>query len=98
MHLKAGVLTIPRSKHGEARPVPLTSDVRALRSRRPQSLDACALIIGNHRSESKPPMKDPMIPKMRSKPMVRFRSHDHDVAEDEPSRSVFTGATGESIW
>lgn len=45
--LKAGVLTIPRSKHGEARHVPLTSEVRAIISRRPRSLDASALIFPN---------------------------------------------------
>jgi len=45
--LKAGVLTIPRSKHGEARHVPLTSDVRTIISRRPWALDATALIFPN---------------------------------------------------
>ena len=45
--LKAGVLTIPRSKHGEVRHVPLTSEVRAIISRRPRSLDASALIFPN---------------------------------------------------
>jgi integrase len=45
--LKAGVLTIPRSKHGEARHVPLTSEVRAIISRRPRSLDASSLIFPN---------------------------------------------------
>ncbi len=47
MDLKASVLTIPRSKHGEARHVPLTSEVRAIISRRPRSLDASALIFPN---------------------------------------------------
>jgi len=45
--LKAGVLTIPRSKHGETRHVPLTSEVRTIISRRPRSLDATALIFPN---------------------------------------------------
>jgi integrase len=45
--LKAGVLTIPRSKHGESRHVPMTSSVRAILSRRPRSLDASALIFPN---------------------------------------------------
>ena len=45
--LKAGVLTIPRSKHGESRHVPMTSDVRAILARRPRSLDASALIFPN---------------------------------------------------
>jgi integrase len=45
--LKAGVLTIPRSKHGETRHVPLTSEVRAILLRRPRPLDATALIFPN---------------------------------------------------
>lgn len=45
--LRAGVLTIPRSKHGEARHVPLTSEVRAILARRPRALDAFALIFPN---------------------------------------------------
>lgn len=45
--LKAGMLTIPRSKHGETRHVPLTSEVRSIISRRPRSLDATALIFPN---------------------------------------------------
>ena len=45
--LKAGVLTIPRSKHGETRHVPLTSEVRAILARRPRALDASALIFPN---------------------------------------------------
>ena len=36
--LKAGVLTIPRSKHGESRYVPITSEVRAILSRRPRAV------------------------------------------------------------
>src|SRR5262249_7265887 len=45
--LKTGVLTIPRSKHGDARHVPLTSEVRAIISRRPRSLEASSLIFPN---------------------------------------------------
>jgi len=50
--LKAGVLTIPRSKNGEARHVPLTSAVRAIFSRLPRALDITGLVFpnseGNH--------------------------------------------------
>ncbi|MDP3939739.1 MAG: site-specific integrase [Deltaproteobacteria bacterium] len=47
LDFKAGVLTIPLSKHGEARHVPLTSAVRAILARRPRSLDATALVFPN---------------------------------------------------
>ena len=43
----SGVPTIPRSKHGEARHVPLTSEVRAILARRPRSLDGSTLIFPN---------------------------------------------------
>jgi len=43
--LRAGVITIPRSKNGETRHVPMTSDVRAILSRLPRPLDASALIF-----------------------------------------------------
>jgi len=44
---KAGVLTIPRSKNGERRHVPMTSSVRAILARRPRSLDGAALVFPN---------------------------------------------------
>ncbi len=44
---KAGVLTIPRSKNGEARHVPMTSAVRAVLNRLPRPLDASALVFPN---------------------------------------------------
>jgi integrase len=40
---KAGVVTIPRSKNGDARHVPMTSTVRTLLAGRPRSLDRDAL-------------------------------------------------------
>lgn len=45
--LKAGVLTIPRSKNGESRHVPMTSAVRAILSRLPRPLDGSALVFPN---------------------------------------------------
>jgi integrase len=45
--LKVGGLTIPRSKNGEARHVPLTSTVRAIFSRLPRTLDASGLVFPN---------------------------------------------------
>lgn len=44
---KAGVLTIPKSKNGETRHVPMTTTVRAILSRRPRPLDAAALVFPN---------------------------------------------------
>jgi integrase len=44
---KAGVLTIPRSKNGEARHVPMNATVREILSRRTRSLDRNALVFPN---------------------------------------------------
>jgi integrase len=44
---KAGVLTIPRSKNGETRHVPMTSEVRAILSRRVRPLDSSSLLFPN---------------------------------------------------
>jgi integrase len=47
MDFKAAVLTIPLSKHGGTRHVPLTSEVRAILARRPRPLDSSALVFPN---------------------------------------------------
>jgi integrase len=44
---KAGVLTVPKSKNGDARHVPMASTVRDLLGRRPRSLDRDALVFSN---------------------------------------------------
>lgn len=44
---KAGVLTIPRSKHGERRTVPMTSRVRTILRAQPRTLDSSALVFPN---------------------------------------------------
>ena len=44
---RAGVLTVPKSKNGDARHVPMTTTVRAILARRPRSLDASALVFPN---------------------------------------------------
>jgi integrase len=44
---KGGVLTIPQTKNGEARHVPMTSTVRTILSGRPRSLDGGALVFPN---------------------------------------------------
>lgn len=47
LDLKAGVLTIPRSKNGETRHVPMTSTVRAILARRARPLNGAALVFPN---------------------------------------------------
>jgi integrase len=44
---KVGGLTIPRSKNGNRRHVPMTSSVREILARRPRSLDSSALVFPN---------------------------------------------------
>jgi integrase len=44
---KAGVLTIPKSKNGDARHVPMTSTVRAILSRRARPLENAKLVFPN---------------------------------------------------
>ena len=44
---KGNVLTIPRSKHGERRHVPMTSRVRAILGGLPRALDGAALVFPN---------------------------------------------------
>jgi len=44
---KAGVLTIPKSKNGETRHVPMTTTVRTILNRRPRPLHATALAFPN---------------------------------------------------
>jgi integrase len=44
---KAGVLTIPRSKNGETRHVPMTSEVRAIVTHLPRPLNSLGLVFPN---------------------------------------------------
>jgi integrase len=44
---KAGVLTVPKSKNGDTRHVPMTSTVRELLSRRARTLDRDVLVFPN---------------------------------------------------
>jgi integrase len=44
---KASVLTIPKSKNGETRHVPMTSTVRTILSHLPRRLDTTALVFPN---------------------------------------------------
>jgi integrase len=44
---RAGALTIPRSKNGETRHVPMTSAVRGILAHFPRPLDSSALVFAN---------------------------------------------------
>jgi len=55
--LKAGVLTVPRSKNGETRHVSLTSIVRGIIGSLPRSLSGAALLFPN--SEGKRDLRWP---------------------------------------
>jgi len=45
--LKAGVLTIPRTKNGETHHIPMTSTVRSILARLPRALNPAALVFPN---------------------------------------------------
>jgi integrase len=75
--LKAGVLTIPRSKNGEARHVPMTSAVRSVLSRLPRSLDASALVFPNSAGGSDLRWAEKTFPEaVRGAQIEDFRLHD----------------------
>lgn len=61
--LRAGMLTIPRSKNGETRHVPLTSTVRAIVESLPRPLNGTALVFPN--SEGKRDLRWPRRPSLR---------------------------------
>jgi integrase len=75
--LKAGVLTIPLSKHGEARHVPISSEVRAILSRRPRPLDATALVFPNSLGNTDFHWAEKDFPEAVAAAKIRdFRLHD----------------------
>jgi integrase len=47
LDFRAGVLTIPRSKNGETRHIPMNATVRGILGRRTRSLDRSALVFSN---------------------------------------------------
>jgi len=75
--LKAGVLTIPRSKNGAARHVPMTSAVRALLSRLPRPLDGKALVFPNRDGQADRRWAEKIVPQaLRDAKIDDFRLHD----------------------
>jgi integrase len=81
--LRAGVVTIPRSKNGETRHVPMTSVVRALLGRMPRPLDPSVLVFpssdgtphttlgGDSLSRGRQSRKNPRFPLPRPQAHVR---------------------------
>jgi len=74
---KAGVLTIPKSKNGEVRHVPMTSTVRAILSRLPRPLVATALVFPNSEGHRDLRWAQRTVPAaVRSAEIEDFRFHD----------------------
>jgi integrase len=75
--LKAGILTIPKAKNGEARHVPLTSTVRGLLSHRPRPLDGRALVFPNSERHRDLRWAKKTVPAaLRAAQIEDFRFHD----------------------
>jgi integrase len=75
--LKAGVLTIPRSKNGETRHVPLTSTVRAIIGNLPRALNRSALVFPNGEGKRDLRWPEKIFPKAVADAAIDdFRFHD----------------------
>jgi len=74
---KAGVLTIPRSKNGDARHVPMTTTVRSILSRLPRPLNASALVFPNTEGNRDLRWAQKTVPaSIRTAQIEDFRFHD----------------------
>jgi integrase len=74
---KAGVLTIPKSKNGETRHVPMTTTVRGILNRLPRSLDTSALVFPNtERNRDLRWAKRNLPAALRAAKIADFRFHD----------------------
>jgi integrase len=74
---KAGVLTVPKSKNGETRHVPMTSTVRSILARRPRSLDGSALVFPNSEGHCDLRWAKKIVPAaLRAAKVELFRFHD----------------------
>jgi integrase len=75
--LKAGVLTIPRSKNGETRHVPLTSVVRSIIGNLPRPLNRSALVFPNGEGKRDLRWPEKIFPKAVADAEIDdFRFHD----------------------
>jgi len=87
---KAGVLTIPRSKNGEPRHVPMTSTVRDILSRRVRSLKADTLVFPNSEGNADLRWAEKTFPAATSAAKIEdFRLH--DLRHTFASRLVMAG-------
>ncbi len=89
--LKNAVITIPRSKNGETRHVPMTSEVRSILSRRPRPLDTGRLVFPNSVGHPDQHWAQKAFPEALEAARIEdFRFHDtrHTFA----SRLAMTGA------
>jgi integrase len=75
--LKAGVVTIPRSKNGETRHVPLNATVRGILGRLPRTLDRTALVFPNSEGKRDLRWAEKTFPAAVSDARIEdFRLHD----------------------
>jgi integrase len=75
--VKASVLTIPRSKNGEARHVPLNGRVREILGRLPRMLDRSALVFPNSEGNRDLRWAEKTVPAALSRAGIEdFRFHD----------------------
>ena len=74
---KAGVLTIPRSKNGEARHVPINATVREILARVARPLDRLALVFANGEAKRDLRWAEKTFPAaVRAAKIENFRLHD----------------------
>jgi integrase len=74
---KAGVLTIPKSKNGEVRHVPMTTTVRSILSHLPRPLDSTALVFPNTEANRDLRWAKKIVPEaLRAANIDDFRFHD----------------------
>lgn len=77
---KAGVLTVPKSKNGETRHVPMTSTVRELLSHRPRPLDRDGLVFPNRAGTPDLRWAKKTVPRALADAQIEdFRFHDSDI-------------------
>jgi integrase len=87
---KAGVLTIPRSKNGETRHVPMNATVREILGRRPRSLNRDALVFPNGAGMVDLRWAEKTFPEATSAAQIEdFRLH--DLRHTFASRLVMAG-------
>ena len=87
--LRAGVLTIPRSKNGETRHVPLTSKVRAILGGLPRALNGAVLVFPNSESRRDLRWAEKIVPAAVSAAEIedfRFTTCDTPSLRDSPRK------------